>query len=401
MAVLDRGRSERGVYEPSTLTLLRRLVNTKELNVPLTCGGLQASRLAWLHDDTYVFASHTNLYSCALSAALPRQDEYYNNQSAVSQPDLDTVSDGSGGSEQVQYTALTDDYIVPTTAHVHSTSLLTCHSTHRLEIQSVAASGRRIGSVDAAGRAIVSCATETNEGASNVVTAAPADALRAPPGWAGISLGSAALFAVSRTHANSVTVFDGPVAVFHTNTQASPAGVVITPDSGQVVTAEGPSIALYDTRDCAATRKPSITRRVCDGAVALRAICGTDTGVILGAGGDRSILALDSSTLSPRGRWCPCLKYEPAAVVPGPPTAPTCAAAASVDNEVSLGVWDGDAINGMPRSKMLSGANAVAGGRQRVCGFRADVRIVGLTRSDSGTIAAMSESGAIYTLSER
>lgn len=386
------------MFEPSALTLLRGVVNNKSLDFPLTCGGMQASRMAWLHNDTYAFATHTSLYSFSLSTLGVMRD-VHKNIHREGHIDLDTISDGSGTNEQVQYTALTDDYIVPISTHSHSATLMTCHSTHRLEIQSVTASGGRIGTVDAAGRAIVSYRTETDNSASNVVAASPADALRATPGWSGISLGPAALFAVARTHANDVTVFDGPVAVFHANTQSSPAGVVITRGSGHLVTAEGASVALYDTRDSGATRKPSVTRRVCDGAIALRAICGSETDVILAAGGDRSLSALDSSTLSPRGRWSPCLKYEPSAVVPGPPCAPTCAAAASVDNEVSLGMWDGDATNGTPRSKMLSGANAVAGGRQRVCGFRADVRIVGLTRSDSGTIAAMSESGAVYTLS--
>lgn len=381
-----------GVLTPSALHLVRGVVSQPELDVPLTCGGLQASRLAWLQDETYALACSTNVFSFDLDVRSVHR--------SGGGDDLERVDDDSN----VQTTAITDDYIVPVAAAVWRPTLLVTHSTHRLEVQSVAASDGRLASVDAAGRAVVT--RRRMEGESNGtcgIVCAPPDAHRSPPGWAGVALGADAMVAVARAGAHSVTLYDGPVAVHSLQTRTAPVGVALPQRTPPIaVVAAGAHVHLYDARDGTTARKPSASRRVCDGGDTLRAISHSgESGVILTAGVDRAVCALDVATLAPRGRWSPCLKYEPAAVVPGPLNALTVAAAASVDNEIALGNWAGDAANGTQRSKMLSGASAVAGGRQRVCGFRADVRVVGLARAEHGTIAACSESGAVYALTVR
>lgn len=373
-----------------TPRLLRGVVEHEELELPLTCGSMQASRLAWLHDNTYAFASGTGLFTFELGNAAVKRP--FDKIGGVGDPAEEANADAPAGSPTALQSSLADDYVVPHAGRARAVHAVRAHSTHRLEVQELTVAGGRLGSVDSVGRAVVSCARSP---CSGVVVAAAADAASAPAGWAGIALPSeqSGLIAVARGPTRDLTLFDGPVELRRFYTPFAPAAVEFR-DSSTIIVAEGPRIALYDTRD--ARRTPAMTRRVCDGADELRAIALSPDGVsLLTAGSDRAVVALDARTLAPRGRWAPCLKYEPAALVAA---APGVAAAASVDNEVALGAWDGRTTSSGPRTRMLSGASAIAGGARRLCGFRADVRIIGLTRSDTGVIMALSESGAAYEL---
>eukprot|EP00171_Calliarthron_tuberculosum_P014918 IDg14918t1 len=378
----------------SITRLLRGVVQHDELELPLTCGSMQANRLAWLHDNTYAFATGTGVFSFELGTAVTKRsfENMGGNEAAVGNTDADIDPDLLASSTPALQASLADDYVVPHAGRVRSVNAVRAHSTHRLEVQAIAADGGRLGSVDAVGRAVVCCA---HSPCSGVVALAAADATAASAGWAGIALSAAQseLIALARGPMCDLTLFDGPVTLQRYHTPFAPAAVAFR-DPFTVVLAEGPRVALYDTRD--ARRTPAITRRVCDGADEIRALALTPDGAsLLTAGSDRAVVALDARTLAPRGRWSPCLKYEPAALVSA---AHGVAAAASIDNEVSLGAWDGRATNGAPRTRMLSGASAIAGGARRICGFRADVRIIGLARSDTGVITALSESGAAYEL---
>lgn len=337
--------------------------------MPLTCGSNQASRLGWLEGDTYIFASGTSVFSFEFGGIAPKRSR------GVASPTLQEP--------------LAADYIVPYEGRARNVNPLRAHSTHRLEIQCVATATGRIATADAAGRTFVST---TNSRSASIAT--PNDRSPAPPGFAAVALShtSATLLAVARGPARDLALYDDSVLLRRYHTVFTPAALAFR-DQNVVVLADGPVVALYDIRNRRA--KPALSRRVCDGATVLRALALSNEAILVAAA-DRAVIALDPHTLAPRGRWAPCLKYEPAAIIPA---SNGIAAAASVDNEVAVGAWDNRDLNtAAPRSHMLSGAAAVAGGARRMCGFRADVRLVGLARNGEGAVTALSESGAAYEL---
>lgn len=354
--------------------LFRGTLNVPDLELPLTCSSLQASRLAWLGGSRFAFASGTTVHVVRAdgSAKRPRT--------------------GSSDAPAALGSEIAEDYLVPRALDGLHADRAAAHSTHRLEVQTVAAGSGLLVSTDALGRTVASRAEDVTAG---LATLTPPDVALGPAGWAGgaVAPGGAGV-AVARAGFRDVCIFDGDVCVRTLHTRFTP-GAVAFRDPTTLALAEGAFVSLYDIRTRA--RVPSVSRRVCSTGV-LRSIAVIDAGAtLLVAGDDRAVHQLGAAGLAPRGRWGPCLKYEAAAVVPAGAGE---AAVASVDNEVAVGVFGDAEVPGpkKERTLMLSGAAALAGGKRRRCGFRADVRVVGLARAENGDVATLSESGALYIL---
>lgn len=361
------------VSTAATPNLFRGCVTSPDLPLPLTCASLQASRLAYLGASRYAFATSTSVHivSAAVSPKHPRAD-------AAPAPLASEIA---------------DDYLVPRPLGPLPSARAPAHSTHRLEVQSVACAGGLLASTDPLGRTVISRADDV---ACGLLTLTPPDVSQAAAGWAGAAIAPAGGggVVVARAGARDACVFDGDVCVRSLHARFCPSAVAFT-HATTLALAEGAFVSLYDVR--ARGRRPVVSRRVCASG-AVRSLAMAEGGAtLLAAGDDRAVHALGAGGLAPRGRWGPCLKYEAAAVVAAGEGA---AAVASVDNEVAVGLFGEEVAPEAKRERtlMLSGAAALAGGKRRRWGFRADVRVVGLARSETGDVATLSESGALYVL---
>lgn len=392
--------------------LFRGVLNKTDTHLPISAAGRQATRLAACSDQSFVFASGSEVYrlQCSNTRKRARSDSPTDDFDKIDHAAVSSLVSSAVSS------AIADDYIVPRPFSSLTATPYTIHSTHTAEIQSIAADDTRVASVDAYGRCIITAETtnssptnkpeNTNrEAQTKSFVLSPVSLTNGDFGWAGVALRrndpSTAL--VTRQFFRDVTVFDLDVPIRTIHTILTPYAAAFCGDGTTLAVSEGNSLAFYDSR--AGENRGCVSRKtICSGALLSMDV--SDDGCLVATGGmDRVLSVFDMRTMTSRDRWPSCLKYECAGTIMSR-TMQGMAYVCSVDNEVACGAWSSDTADSLrlqdgPKSLMISGANTKS--PRRAFGFRADVRLTGMARrgTPSEEIAVMSESGAFYMLREK
>lgn len=378
--------------------LFRGTLNSGAVSLPLTAAGLQASRLATCENGTFVFATGSAVYRLRCTPTRKRQRGENDKEEQIEKEE--------GNGVNVVASAIADDYIVPRAFSTLSVDRDAVHSTHETEIQSVAAEGVRVASVDALGRCVVtvdtSAKSETAGGRRSLVLGA-VSLSDGDAGWAGVALQpgyDAAGTAVSRQMFRDLTLFDGDTAVRTFHSLLPPNATAYCGTRDILALAEGNDVVMYDAR-ASETGGLASRKQIGSGSLLTIDVSG-DGDTLVTSGFDRVVHVFDTRAMAVRDRWSGCLKYECAGALLSHDM-PGMVYVCSVDNELSCGAYSaaaGKCIDTANRSQslMISGANTKS--PRRAFGFRADVRIIGMARRNNNgeEIGAITESGAFYLM---
>lgn len=385
--------------------LFRGVLSEENVKLPLSAGGVQASRLAASADGSFIFASGADVYRLRCSVTRKR----------ARSEDGEEDGGGRGTDGGAVSRAIADEYLVPAALGQISAERLVIHCAHRAEVESVAADGWRVGSVDAYGRCIITCSEGTQDGGVNEqslsciektrsYTLAPVSLSDGDGGWCGVSLrrNDSSCAVVVRQMYRDVSIFDIDTAVRRMHTIAGPQAVTFCGGGGDVIgVAERKELSLFDGRvgendGCIGRKNLGHGRLLC--------VDGSEDGLVIGAGGtDRVLHIFDVRMMKVRERWSGCVKYEMGGCVLSREME-GMAYVCSVDNEVACGAWSAEMAaqvvrqGGGRRCAMISGANTKSA--RRAFGFRGDVRLTGIARRNvhGEEVGAMSECGAFYLL---
>lgn len=390
--------------------LFRGVLSNSLVDLPLSAAGQQATRLAACHDGSFVFASGAKVYRVNCSPTRKRTRPETSQDEGL---DIPTGTESRNTAVSAVSSAMADDFMVPRPFSWLDAQISPIHSTHRAEIQSVAADDTRIASVDAYGRCIVTSgkfesvgsneqAEEKSKTDTNSVTFSPISFRHGSRGWAGVALrrNDPKSTAVARQFFRDITLFDADVPVRTIYTILPPLGISFCQQMGSVAVAEGSDLTFYDYR--ASENRGCVSRKTLGNGSLLSIDVSDDSAIVATAGMDRTLNIFDTRMMNTRERWSGCLKYECGGVVLSREME-GMAYVCSVDNELACGAWSTEMatylkIQDGSKSLMISGANTKS--PRRAFGFRADVRLIGMARRTNvgEEVAVMSESGAFYLL---
>lgn len=357
--------------------LVRCVVDSARLQIPLTAAGVQATRLAALNRSTFAFGTGQDIFR-------------------IECPPLRKRSRHSEDDDK-QFTEAAADYLLPSASYSVEVSLDLQHSAHRSEVMSLVAEQDRFASIDADGACIVSVGTFQE---SSAFALQPASLTCGEPGWAGVALqtGNVATTATARQYYRDVSVYDRDILVRTVHTLLEPAALSFVGSSNILAVAEGSALALYDPR--APERSSCTARKIPSSSQLLGLDVSKDGLSVAVAGKDRTVHVFDTRGHTFRERWPACLKYECAGLKLSHQRE-GMVYVCGVDNELAYGAYCSKAASLFrgPESLMLSGANTKS--PKRAYGFRGDARITGIDRfsdEDVEIVAVMSEVGSFYVV---
>jgi WD40 repeat protein len=346
------------------------------LQTPLSAASLQATRLAAVDRNSYVFASGTSVFhlECSLLQNRCRAPRSLDDEEPPGAPD---------------YLKPNDLFSLEVTSLVH-------HSTHRREVTALAVDDGRCASIDADGACVLSVGFTGEH--SSFYALHPPSLSYGEPGWSGVALqpGNESSAATARQYYRDVSLYDRDILVRSVNTLMEPAGLAFLGLTASIAVLEGCALVIYDLRT--GERASCVSRKVASSNQLLALDASRDGSVIAVSGKDRTVHVFDARMMTFRDRWPSCLKYECAGVRLSRLHA-GMTYVCGVDNEISLGAYCPRVATQIQSrtSLMLSGTNTKS--PRRAFGFRGDVRITGMDRwkDDEGEIVvALSESGAFY-----
>lgn len=408
------------LFSPDTYPIERNLdlfrggLSAKEVDIPFSAAGLQASRLAACFDGSFVFATGPHVYrlTCSPTRKRTRPRAELDGTFSTQPGEDDEREDKDSTVSSIVSSAIADEYLIPRPFAEISVDRYMIHSTHQSEVQSISADDTRVASVDAYGRCIITLEHDqefegdvqisARERETKCYVLASVSISDGDHGWSGVALrrNDSATAAVTRQMYRDVTLFDVDTPVRTIHTILAPEDATYCGEGQMIAVAERKDLSFFDGR--VGERKGCIARK----AVAKgRLLCldASDDGLTVGTGGmDRVLHVFDIRTMTVRDRWRSCLKYECAGAVLSRST-DGMVYVCSVDNEVACGAWSAkmaSAVTRIDKSKslMISGANTKS--PRRTFGFRGDVRLTGIARrsADGEEIGVISESGAFYLL---
>lgn len=354
----------------------RCVVKSPHVAVPLSAAALQTTRLAAIARSSFAFCTEQRVLRIECTPLRKR----------------------SRPSDEAAARPSESDYLLPNALYNIAVTPDRQHSTHRSEVMSLLAREDRFASIDADGVCILSVGSRPDESSSFVLQ--PPSLTSGEPGWSGVALqsSSVATAATARQYYRDVSLYDRDVLVRTLHTLAEPAALSFVGSTATLAVAEGPALALYDSR---AAERASCVARKFPTASQLLALDSTEDGSSVAvAGKDRTVHVFDTRSMTFRERWPACLKYECAGLKLSRQTE-GMAYVCGVDNEFAYGAWDAKVASSFhgPGSLMLSGANTKS--PRRAHGFRGDARITGIDRlcdEEGELVAALSEAGSFYVV---
>jgi WD40 repeat protein len=363
-----------GVTPAATTALGRCVVNSPQVELPLSAAALQTTRLAAISRSSFAFSTGRS----------------------VLRIECTPLSKRSKSSDKTAPTLPESDYFLPNARYDITVTLDLQHSAHRSEVMSLTASEDRFASIDSDGVCILSIGSQPGESSSCILQ--PPSLSSGEAGWAGVAFQSSdiAIVATARQFHRDVSFYDRDIRVRTLHALVEPTALSFVGSSGTLAVAEGSALAMYDPRSH--ERASCIARKLPTSSNLLALDATLDGNSVAVAGKDRTVHVLDTRTMTFRDRWPACLKYECAGL-----KLSRCnkgmVYVCGVDNEFAYGAWDSEVAGAFRgnESLMLSGANTKS--PRRAHGFRGDARITGMDSicdKDGELLAAMSEVGAFY-----
>lgn len=364
--------------------------------LPLSAASIQASRLcsttstsSTSSEHTFAFASGTCVYEVKCNPSRKRTSD------AVGVDEEHDEENEKENNKNIVKEALVEDYLIPSQFQKLSVTKNMVHSTHETEIQSIIYDkhNKTLGSIDSYGKCILT--TPTNKWYINIPN--KFDGMK---GWTGITKHKENKkgIIITRSMYKDIIIYDENIILNKFHTHLTPTCLKTYENNHNIlISTEETDIVIYDIRDSnqKQNRKTLSNSR-------LYSVDNLDD-IIIASGADRTVHVVDirklDGSISVNDRWTSCLKYECAGVCLSKKSK-DCCYVCGIDNEISCGTWDSNFTFQYSSSKMMSGAETKS--KNRLFGFRGDVRILGMDRSnnDSGEecIGAVTETGAFYML---